>query len=492
MNWVKSSFDRQLYIAFLLVGLLFASLMLLKADLVLLIPLAIFGLFCAVWVFQKNRLILYFFALLSPIEVGFYLPGLFGAVINGQALCGILILTFMALKIYDRKRIPAIPYIGLWFAYVVLATVSYFFGPLITSPIQGLWSIYRLVFATALLYPAVWFFTSRTDHLRWAFVLIAVSAAAFSVVALIQVASNGKLMSGMLTNGRFLGFLFPLPPETWLGDPTAIQANLLIGSLFRAHGAFYRTNGFGAYMSIVVGLTWGLMRGFSGRKRILFVGLLILQILAVIASFSRSAWVATIAALGAAILLELWFMPEKKNFFRVLRVLGFVVVIGFVILMVALQFEAVSQRFETLTNIGEVAQLSWRVEIWKEALLSIQAHPLWGTGQTVVMNMPDSKGDHDVGAHNLLIGIAFKNGLGALAVVTIFTLILAASAWRGLQRSHTFQDRMLALGILAGLVAFLISGVGSALFDIDNVNALFWFMTAASIRIRQMTKISKV
>ena len=472
-----------------LLVLILATLHFIGFPIVQSILIILLGLSAFILVFQKKILSFYLLSILIPVEIGVYLPQLSGATITPLVLISISFLTLIIVKVATTHSYPRIPLFGLWLGFILFSFFAYIQSPLIENPLQGLWSTYRVVFVAAIVYPAYWFIIKDRQQNWKVLSLLAASASVSGLIAILQTLSRGELLSGMMTNGRMLGFLFPFPPNVIEVNPIVLRAHFYIDNIFRAHGTFYRTNGFGAFMCIVIGLTWGLMRGSTGRKRLVYIGMLILQITGTIVTFSRSAWAAVIVSLGSAILVELLFSGNRKLKKRLIQLLILIIFIGGVIVTIAMQNEAIASRFATIFNPSQVPQLSWRIDIWREAINIIRDDPIFGTGIDTVVSLPVSGGEESFGAHNLFIGIGYKVGLIVLFVFIILLgiLIYDTAIWFFYSREH--KEKMLALGVFAGTIAFLVAGFGSAIMEIDNIAALFWLMLAIAVHSRISTNV---
>lgn len=152
---------------------------------------------------------------------------------------------------------------------------------------------------------------------------------------------------------------------------------------------------------------------------------------------------------------------------------------GALVLVIALQSNAAADRLNSLLNPGQVAEVQWRVFIWKRALESIIAQPWFGTGIATVVSNEPLIGKGDFGAHNLFVGLAFERGLPALFIFLFLMGRFFTATWRSLRSEQALlPEKGLATGVFASGVAFLLVGMGSSMLDIENLRALFWVLLA--------------
>ena len=184
-----------------------------------------------------------------------------------------------------------------------------------------------------------------------------------------------------------------------------------------------------------------------------------------IAITARSGWLSLLVATAVLVLagrtLRRWLLPA--------------VITAFVI---GLAMFAVTGRLHgaiTLTDAGSRD----RVYMWQSAWWMIRERPILGQGLNTFMANYLS---HWVGgerlpryAHNCYLQIAAETGLIGLAAFGWFLLSLLGSAWRRLRSlTTTAENRMLLLGWLGALAAFLVQACFDTNFYSVRFAALFW------------------
>lgn len=231
-------------------------------------------------------------------------------------------------------------------------------------------------------------------------------------------------------------------------------ANISGKDFFRAISLFPDPHTFTFYIGFVLPLAVALL--VENYKRKNFWLLVIVLWLAVLFSFSRSAYLGLIFSLAAMI-----FLGRRILFFR-----GKIIIIALALATLAvfvLPQNPVSARFSSSFNINEGSNAE-RFENWREALGVIGNNAFLGVG---IGNYPRSYFRQPIYAHNLYLDIWSEMGIFALVawVVIIFGAI------RKLHRSglalipaqiHTDKNTDLreyvTLGLIGSLIWFSVQG----------------------------------
>lgn len=135
-----------------------------------------------------------------------------------------------------------------------------------------------------------------------------------------------------------------------------------------------------------------------------------------------------------------------------------------------------------------------RLDIWSSALRGIQDHPLTGIGlgvlnqvmpvrypyQTVGLSYPVTQ------AHNLFLDVALAIGLPGTLGLAMLLLGSALLAIAGLRFSHT--SRVMSLGILASIVAFLVFGITDQISLSIPTSFVVWLWACALAIIHERTR----
>lgn len=453
----------------------------------LLVLLAVGGL-VFIGLLQRPHLVLYGLVFFMPYAAGISVEQLAGAELTPLTVLAGLLLAILGIRFLVLGRLYLIPSMVPWLVFILVSFVSFALGPQITGLLQGVWALYRLVVVNALLYFAINTLWRSTAQAQRGLKILSYSAALAGLIAVVQTLSGGHLLGGFATNQRYLGLFFPISDQVLEGPSAQLASGhlYLAGTrIYRGHGTFFAANYFGAFLSVILCMTWGLFRGARGWRRWWWGLVLGLQVGGVIATFSRSAWAAALAGLGISVFAELWLTGGRRVVGRVLRVALLMVPIGLVVLIFVLQMERVGEHFVTLLTPWKVPEFQWRLRVWQLSIEGTLSHPLLGAGVPTILDVPWYFANQKFSSHNLFLSVAYTNGLVVFVLFVFFIWQWVYFAWRSAKRLKLFAKRMVAMGLLGAAVAFLVAGVGSSLMSIESIATLFWFMIGTTTVIRR-------
>jgi O-antigen ligase len=208
--------------------------------------------------------------------------------------------------------------------------------------------------------------------------------------------------------------------------------------------------------------------------------LLGIQVLGIVATFSRGAWAAAVA--GGGILLLPVIIKWMKHPIRLPKALIASLVLAFFSLPLIFANSNIRTRLLSIFTPTQVNEFTWRVAIWDYAGKQILRNPILGTGTSIIDNtivlIHDPNQIESFSTHNLFFDLAYQRGLIVLALYLILWIVFFKSAWN-LYKSDLNQDqpeRKLMLGLISGGIAYMISGIGNASMMIENLATLFWFL----------------
>jgi O-antigen ligase len=453
-------------------------------------PLAL-GLLLLICIFlfiflKYPRWLVYALAACIPFQVEVLIGQLSGARFSSQTLGAmLLIIIFLINGLLNGnypQKIFKTPYLRMIIFFLILSSLAIATGPLVTGYVQGIWAIYRNVWVAPLIFFAVWVFLRNTKFIRRSLVLLAACSSFGAFTALVQIFTSGKLLSGIGTNYRYLGFLVPLPPEVITTISGKFIATLYLGRthIYRGYGTFLTSNGLGVLLCVSIFITWGLYASGTSKKRWIWILLLGIQIFGLVSTFSRSAWVAALTGMGVILL------PVLKKWISHLIRIPKALIASLVIAIIAIPFifsnENIRTRLLTAFTPTEVGEFAWRVIIWNYASKEILQHPFLGVGTSTIDNtiaqILDPNSIETFSTHNLYFDIAYQRGLINLAFFILFSLFFFRSALKIYLdfKKNNLSDQKLVLGLIAGVVAFLVSGIGSASMANENLATLFWLL----------------
>lgn len=264
--------------------------------------------------------------------------------------------------------------------------------------------------------------------------------------------------------------------------------------------SFSTRNGFAAWLIVIIPLFLGLlMIGKSINKglKVLLLVLVVALLLCLLVTFVRGAWFGFIVS----ILLMVGFVFNKFA----LKIKLFYLSIGVGLLIIFLILpqpikskiktigrfnfktsDTINARIKSTTNITEPG-VNIRIKLWKEALRMIKDYNFTGSGlntYSIVARNYKSFYWGGVYPHNSYLQMAAETGLFGLVAFFWVLFIFFKIGLRYLSQNRDF----LVLGLLSGILAFLVHAFfDNHLYALQFV-VLFWYMlglTTAVIRLRQ-------
>jgi O-antigen ligase len=191
----------------------------------------------------------------------------------------------------------------------------------------------------------------------------------------------------------------------------------------------FNKNAIGSFLAAGLVLAYGLHRSERGAFREPFLLMaMVVDLLGLLASGSRGAMLGAAAGVLAVSLLL------KR---------GKIVAIALLTLLVALYVAVVAPGITQKTSLpGSYDTTSLRVHIWKDAIHTIEKHPILGTGGGTYYDVQYGQGDPS----NLFLLTWAEIGIPGMAALIYFLI----SFGRLLLRSRHLQDEHAILAIAAG------------------------------------------
>ena len=252
----------------------------------------------------------------------------------------------------------------------------------------------------------------------------------------------------------------------------------------RAAGTTDDPHTLGLYLSMLLPVPFVLVTLSFLRPlvRLLLTFVLIIGIIGLVVTFSRSGWLSFGIAAAFALGVILFSWKEGKSIVVVLAVVVFVSLLypsTYEYLFVRL-FESPYELLEGRFDINWTALGVWR------------QHFFFGYGPS---NYPNVLNDPSITVygypgdlvHNMFLQIAAESGL--FGVVSFFGIVFLAMAncWKLLKREDPFV-RALALGILTAFFAFLLDGLTNPVYKATVPYAQFWMYVAIGISLGRLLK----
>jgi O-antigen ligase len=360
------------------------------------------------------------------------------------------------------ERFPRLQKSDLFPLLFVLANVCSIPGsPYPTAAVFGLFNVSRLV-----LY---YFYLSRHVQLRhFPWIMLAACFAIFpeTMLGIFQY-GTGKLLSLAWARGAASGDInhqYVVPG---------------IENIKRATGTVFDSHSFGIYLSMLAGFPFvmALRRHAAPISRIFWGSMFVLAMMAVVLSFSRSAWASVAIALAVLWAVHLYWGQREVLLPTALFVLLLIVLSP---AYVPLIYERVhSAASKLLTSRFDQFPVAW--DMWKD-------HFLFGAGvgnYYDLLKQYNRPGVLPLPVHNVFLWVGAESGV--LGVVGFFGTLFAAMVrcWRVIA-GHRDPACLLALAVFGALIAYFLDGLTDPLFREPTVYTLYWICIGLSVALARI------
>jgi O-antigen ligase len=274
---------------------------------------------------------------------------------------------------------------------------------------------------------------------------------------------------------------------------TGPEEFLILGRFYRAYGSFEQPNPFAGFMGLLLPLALGLALAEGKRwgRAILFLLAAAALGVALIMSWSRGAWLGSLAALATLVV----FAPRHRPVGLVL--LFAAIALGGLAWGAGLLPESLVARlsgFSEYTQVYDVRGVDIteanfavldRLAHWGAAVDMLRDHPWLGVGlgnyepvypAYARLNWPNALGH----AHNIYLNFAAETGLIGLAAYLVFWALGIALTLRSLGRARGLE-RGLVLGLLGAWVHLSVHNLVDNLYVNGvylHIGALLGLLTA--------------
>ena len=232
----------------------------------------------------------------------------------------------------------------------------------------------------------------------------------------------------------------------------------------RVRGTFDHPNPFAIYLTMLIIMGVALVLKVQRRSvKLMLLGAIGISGLFLLLTYTRSAWIATLAGL-----LVVAFYQGKR----------LVPILGFAVVLVMLLVPSVAERFSDLstetTQSGAAGNsLVWRFEYWRQAL-ELSENPIVGAGLRTVQASTDVSKE----PHNDFIRVYVETGLIGLSAYLWFLVSLARNARRSIRRTRSPLEHSVAVGFAGCLAAFLLLSLVS---NVISQLVILWYFLAFAV-----------
>jgi putative inorganic carbon (HCO3(-)) transporter len=275
------------------------------------------------------------------------------------------------------------------------------------------------------------------------------------------------------------------------------ELNLFIGnySYVRAFGTFTNVNTFSAYLGWIIPLSLVFLVSKISIYRRYWLGLVALLLGNVLILISSRA--GFLGLLSATSLI--FFLIKKKEKVWLICWLGLLVVTACIFFPKAFLtlsqrgIEAVSGGVHSVTGgahsvSGGAHSVTSRFFIWKKGLEMIKEHPLLGVGPgNYRIEVPkDISSRPTLPPHNMFLLVAGEMGIPGLLIYLWILWIIFKEIVVLFNMTTDLEVRSIALGLLAGLIWFIVQSFFSHFLPDIKYGMLFWLMVGVSFSLKSI------
>lgn len=348
----------------------------------------------------------------------------------------------------------------------LLLVAAYVFSiPGSPEPKAALFALYFL-----LRHVFLYFYLSRhlkARHLPWVIVAVCLAIIPETMLAMFQYAT-GKWLSLAWSRGAGDGL-----------DKQYVVPG--IEHIKRATGTTFDSHSFGIYLAMLAPfpIVVAFARATRPVYRTFWIGVFVLAMIAIVLSFSRSAWLSAAIALSAVWIIHL--MWGQRDILMPTAV--------FLLLMLMLApwwapliYERISSAgSELLTSRFDQFPVAWAV--WRD-------HFFFGYGAGNYMEALadyNEPGVIELPVHNVFLWVAAETGL--FGVLAFFGMSFAAlwRCWKVIRR-HREPTCIMALATFGAIFAYMLDGLTDPLFREPVVYMMFWVCIALSVAIARIDR----
>ncbi|KXS45922.1 MAG: O-antigen polymerase [Candidatus Frackibacter sp. T328-2] len=244
----------------------------------------------------------------------------------------------------------------------------------------------------------------------------------------------------------------------------------------RASG-FFLTLTYGSIMVLILPLLISLnFNNLSIKKRLLSLVALIITSLSLIFTNTRGTW---LAMLGGVAFLSIFKNKKLIIWFMVLVILALALIPSFY------------QRASTIIDLDNSSSKE-RLLMWKSAFNMFRDYPLTGVGLGMFSELypekyilPEARVKNRHYAHSIVMNILAETGVIGIGAFLFLIYSIFNTGIRLFNESDDDYWKNMTLGLLAGILAFLIHGLTFYNLGDSETVKLFWVIIALLMVVRR-------
>lgn len=373
-------------------------------------------------------------------------------------LFALYFLWFFHIVVMRSRRVPRLHKYDI----LPLMLLAAYFLSIAGSP-QPKAALFGLYFL--LVHVLAYFYVSRNlelRHLYWVAFAVSVMVLFESALGVFQYAT-GKWLSLAWSRGAADGL-----------DVQYVVPG--IEHIKRATGTTFDSHSYGIYLAMLAPFPFVLAfaRFTKPSGRAYWGGMFGLAMIAVVLSFSRSAWLSS--AIALIFVWAVHLMWGQRDILRPTLLLGLLMLILSPVWAPLIIERVTSAGSELLTSRFDQYPVAWA--IWMDNFFVG-----FGVGNYMdALHDYNKPGVLELPVHNVFLWVAAESGL--LGVIAFFGVAFAAIArsWRVVKQNRG-RTSVFALAVMGGLIAYLIDGLTDPLFREPVVYMMYWVLIAMSVAI---------
>jgi hypothetical protein len=408
---------------------------------------------------QRARIIgLYGFIIFLPCSIAFT-----------QICLSLLALTYLVEAALTKHfYFPYTPLNRPLFGYLAATLIATIFSPYILRSIKGMEGLPVIT-----VFYLFYFYIKDVPRLKKIILLLLLSVTLSASYGVIQ----HYLEVDMFRLNRPISFLKHIDDD--LTAPV------------RVPGFFSSYMTFSGQLAMAIPIICALLLGIKNRyKKMLLAISIILALLALLWTYTRSAWVGTICAL--TFFGYVWGRRRHSLFF-LLPVILLVFLLSVILLGVIIFQPEVIDRSLSIFSAKDNIE---RLYTWESTLFMIKDYPLTGIGKGNYSRLvPGYREGYNfefssrANAHNNILQITVEGGIPSLFFFLWLWGVIFKELYRTYQQipeTHTTL-KALSMGFLGSIIAFFIQGFFECNFGDSESAMMMWLIVALSLKLQHLT-----
>jgi len=243
----------------------------------------------------------------------------------------------------------------------------------------------------------------------------------------------------------------------------------------RSRGTLGFPNKYAAYMIMLMPLTVTMfIYSRKGLKKTWYSIIIVLSSIGWIFSLSRSAWIGLVGAL--VIIFIFMTKASQVNLKSFLLLLVMVAIISTVIIYFADQ---------VMGRIEMTGEQEYRWLMMRKALQLIGSHPIFGVGLWNYQFHAYGEFRYWHAVHNMILRLGAETGIPGLLLFLTIIYINFKNCLTALKFKNKYLEYT-ALGIMGGLLAFVLAALFNPQFQSYRHKFLFWFLIGLAVAVKRI------